>query len=500
LLQLNGISKSFPGVKANENISFEINSGEIHALLGENGAGKSTLVKMIYGLMQPDLGNMRLSSESFRPSEPSKARQSGIAMVFQHFSLFDALNVAENIALGMENPPKINDLSEKIENVSKSYGLPLDPKRLVGQLSAGERQRVEIIRCLLQNPKLLIMDEPTSVLTPNEVKTLFETLLRLKEEGKSILYISHKLEEIREICDFATILRNGEKVGSCTPKNTSAKQIGEMMVGKSFSSPSRENRVFGEKLLKVSNLSIHTKDFFGTSLSNINFSVRVGEILGIGGVAGNGQDELLSALSGEEKTSPSTINILNDPIGKLAPNERRGLGLRAAPEERLGHAAAPSMTLIENTLMTSHSEDIVNRWGIINFDNVTEETKDIVAEFDVRTPTLDNAAASLSGGNLQKFVIGREILKKPRIFVVNQPTWGVDAAAAAFIRQSILNLASHGSAVVVISQDLDELFEICDTFAVLTNGRLSKSYDMRNLSSEDVGLLMGGSDLDLKNS
>jgi simple sugar transport system ATP-binding protein len=400
----------------------------------------------------------------------------------------------------MENPPKINDLSEKIENVSKSYGLPLDPKRLVGQLSAGERQRVEIIRCLLQNPKLLIMDEPTSVLTPNEVKTLFETLLRLKEEGKSILYISHKLEEIREICDFATILRNGEKVGSCTPKNTSAKQIGEMMVGKSFSSPSRENRVFGEKLLKVSNLSIHTKDFFGTSLSNINFSVRVGEILGIGGVAGNGQDELLSALSGEEKTSPSTINILNDPIGKLAPNERRGLGLRAAPEERLGHAAAPSMTLIENTLMTSHSEDIVNRWGIINFDNVTEETKDIVAEFDVRTPTLDNAAASLSGGNLQKFVIGREILKKPRVFVVNQPTWGVDAAAAAFIRQSILNLASHDSAVVVISQDLDELFEICDTFAVLTNGRLSKSYDMRNLSSEDVGLLMGGSDLDLKNS
>jgi simple sugar transport system ATP-binding protein len=344
------------------------------------------------------------------------------------------------------------------------------------------------------------MDEPTSVLTPNEVKTLFETLLRLKEEGKSILYISHKLEEIREICDFATILRNGEKVGSCTPKNTSAKQIGEMMVGKSFSSPSRENRVFGEKLLKVSNLSIHTKDFFGTSLSNINFSVRVGEILGIGGVAGNGQDELLSALSGEEKTSPSTINILNDPIGKLAPNERRGLGLRAAPEERLGHAAAPSMTLIENTLMTSHSEDIVNKWGIINFDNVKEETKDIVSEFDVRTPTLDNAAASLSGGNLQKFVIGREILKKPRIFVVNQPTWGVDAAAAAFIRQSILNLASHGSAVVVISQDLDELFEICDTFAVLTNGRLSKSYDMRNLSSEDVGLLMGGSDLDLKNS
>ena len=500
LLSIKNITKSYPGVIANDNVKVNIKFNEIHALLGENGAGKSTIVKIIYGLIKPDNGSMTLSDNNYSPNEPRDARKNGVAMVFQHFSLFDALNVAENIALGMENPPKINDLSEKIENVSKSYGLPLDPKRLVGQLSAGERQRVEIIRCLLQNPKLLIMDEPTSVLTPNEVKTLFETLLRLKKEGKSILYISHKLEEIREICDFATILRNGEKVGSCIPKNTSAKQIGEMMVGKSFSSPSRENRVFGEKLLKVSNLSIHTKDFFGTSLSNINFSVHVGEILGIGGVAGNGQDELLSALSGEEKTSPSTINILNHPIGKLAPNERRDLGLRAAPEERLGHAAAPSMTLIENTLMTSHSEDIVNKWGIINFDNVKEETKDIVSEFDVRTPTLDNAAASLSGGNLQKFVIGREILKKPRVFVVNQPTWGVDAAAAAFIRQSILNLASHDSAVVVISQDLDELFEICDTFAVLTNGRLSKSYDMRNLSSEDVGLLMGGSDLDLKNS
>ena len=499
LLQIDGISKSFPGVKANDEVSFQINSGEIHALLGENGAGKSTLVKMIYGLMQPDSGNMKLSSENFRPSEPSKARQSGIAMVFQHFSLFDALNVAENIALGMENPPKLQDLSEKIETVSKSYGLPLDPKRLVGQLSAGERQRVEIIRCLLQNPKLLIMDEPTSVLTPYEVKTLFETLLRLKSEGKSILYISHKLAEIREICDYATILRGGKKVGSCIPKDTSAKQIGEMMVGKSFSSPSRKTRAFGEELLKVANLSIQTKSFFGTSLSDINFSVRVGEILGIGGVAGNGQDELLSALSGEERTSPSKIKIFDQPIGRLAPDKRRALGMRAAPEERLGHAAAPAMTLIENTLITSHSDDVINQWGIINFDNVKEKTKDIVSEFDVRTPTLDNAAASLSGGNLQKFVIGREILQKPRVFVVNQPTWGVDAAAAAFIRQSILNLASHDSAVVVISQDLDELFEICDTFAVLTNGRMSKLHDMRSLSSEDIGLLMGGSDLDLKN-
>ena len=499
LLQMDGISKSFPGVKANDEVSFQINSGEIHALLGENGAGKSTLVKMIYGLMQPDSGSMKLGSENFRPSEPSKARQSGIAMVFQHFSLFDALNVAENIALGMENPPRLQDLSEKIETVSQSYGLPLGPKRLVGQLSAGERQRVEIIRCLLQNPKLLIMDEPTSVLTPNEVKTLFETLLRLKGEGKSILYISHKLEEIREICDYATILRNGKKVGSCIPRDTSAKQIGEMMVGKSFSSPSRKTRAFGEELLKVSNLSIRTKDFFGTSLSDINFSVRVGEIFGIGGVAGNGQDELLSALSGEEKTSPTTIKIFNQTIGKLSPDERRAIGMRAAPEERLGHAAAPAMTLIENTLITSHSEDVIDQWGIIKFDNVKEKTRNIVSEFDVRTPTLDNAAASLSGGNLQKFVIGREILQRPRVFVVNQPTWGVDAAAAAFIRQSILNLASNDSAVVVISQDLDELFEICDTFSVLTNGRMSKSHDIRSLSSEDVGLLMGGSDLDLKN-
>ena len=255
LLSIKGITKAYPGVVANDDVSFDIPPGEVHALLGENGAGKSTLVKMIYGLVRPDAGSMTLNGAAFTPPEPRAARAAGVAMVFQHFSLFEALNVAENIALGMENPPKPRDLARRIRDVSEAYGLPLDPDRLVGDLSAGERQRVEIIRCLLQDPKLLIMDEPTSVLTPQEVEILFHTLKKLRDEGTSILYISHKLEEIRTLCDGATILRLGKVVGSCDPRSTSAAEMAEMMVGKSLATPARDNADHGEIVLKVSGLS-----------------------------------------------------------------------------------------------------------------------------------------------------------------------------------------------------------------------------------------------------
>ena len=286
LMRLSGLTKAYPGVVANSDVSFDIQKGEVHALLGENGAGKSTLVKMIYGLVRPDTGTMTLNAAPFAPSAPSAARLSGVAMVFQHFSLFEALNVAENIALGMENAPKQRDLAAKIKEVSHQYGLPLDPYMRVGDLSAGERQRVEIIRCLLQNPKLLIMDEPTSVLTPQEVEILFKTLRQLKSEGTAILYISHKLEEIRSLCDTATILRLGKKVATCTPANTSAKELAEMMVGETLHVPERAAGAFGEVLLNVKNLSLPAPSEFGTALKDVNFEVRAGEILGIGGVAG----------------------------------------------------------------------------------------------------------------------------------------------------------------------------------------------------------------------
>lgn len=492
LLSLKGLTKAYPGVVANDSVSFDIGAGEVHALLGENGAGKSTLVKMIYGLVKPDSGEMTLRGTPYTPGEPRQARADGIAMVFQHFSLFDALNVAENIALGMENPPKLRDLASRIREVSETYGLPLDPFRTVGDLSAGERQRVEIIRCLLQDPKLLIMDEPTSVLTPQEVEILFQTLQKLRAEGTSILYISHKLEEIRTLCDHATILRLGKNVGECIPAETSASEMAELMVGTALTPPERGDREFGAVALDISGLSVPSPSAFGTALRNLQLAVRRGEILGIGGVAGNGQDELLSVLSGETLTDADAVKLGKDPIGALGPVARRALGVLAAPEERLGHAAAPDMSLTENAMLTGATREGLVKNGFLKWAAAKEFAERVIKEFDVRTPGPENAARSLSGGNLQKFVIGREVLQRPDVLVVNQPTWGVDASAAAAIRQSLLDLAAGGAAVICISQDLDELMEISDSFAALNEGRLSAPRPAAGLSVEEIGLMMGG--------
>ena len=492
LLSITDITKAYPGVVANDAVSFDIGQGEVHALLGENGAGKSTLVKIIYGLVKPDKGEMIFDGVPFAPAEPRLARAAGIGMVFQHFSLFDALTVAENIALGMENPPAQRDLAGQISSVSQTYGLPLDPARTVGSLSAGERQRVEIIRCLLQDPKLLIMDEPTSVLTPQEVEILFTTLRQLKSEGTSILYISHKLEEIRMLCDTATILRRGQKVATCTPAETTARALAEMMVGASFEAPQKQTAPVGDIILEVCGLSIPALDTFGKSLKDISFKVHAGEVLGLGGVAGNGQDELLSALSGERSCASGMVKMKGQEIGAFDPIARRALGIFSAPEERLGHAAAPNMSLVENAVMTGADRQSLVQNGFLNWSKAKVFTEDIIARFDVRTPSADNAARSLSGGNLQKFVIGREVMQNPEVLVVNQPTWGVDAAAAAAIRQALLDLASQGAAIIVISQDLDELLEISDRFGALNAGVLSEICPTAGLSLEQIGLMMGG--------
>ncbi len=494
LLEISGVTKAYPGVVANDDVSMSVGTGEVHALLGENGAGKSTLVKMIYGLVRPDAGAMRFDDKDYAPASPSEARRAGVAMVFQHFSLFEALTVAENVALGMEDPPKMRDLANRIAKVSDAYGLPLDPARVVGDLSAGERQRVEIIRCLLQDPKLLIMDEPTSVLTPQEVAILFKTLNKLRSEGTSILYISHKLEEIRALCENATILRLGKVVGACDPKTTSARDMAEMMVGTSLMTPTREASDLGEVALEVAGLTVPSASPFGTTLKDVTFSVRKGEILGIGGVAGNGQDELLAALSGEVRSAASSIELAGKPIGQMGPSMRRGLGLQTAPEERLGHAAAPDMSLVENALLTGTVRKQLIQRGFLRWSAARDFARNIIGTFDVRTPGPEHAARSLSGGNLQKFVIGREVLQDPDVLVVNQPTWGVDAAAAAAIRQALMNLAIKGAAIVVISQDLDELMEISDSFSALNAGRLTAPRAAKGLTVDQIGLMMGGAE------
>ncbi|SFY17846.1 nucleoside ABC transporter ATP-binding protein [Paracoccus pantotrophus] len=485
-----GLGKTYPGVRANDDISFGVEAGEIHALLGENGAGKSTLVKMIYGLVRPDEGQMALLGAPYAPHDPRAARAAGVAMVFQHFSLFDAMTVAENIALGMENPPPRPELARRIAELSQGYGLPLNPARRIASLSAGERQRVEILRCLLQHPRLLIMDEPTSVLTPQEAEILFATLRQLAGAGTAILYISHKLEEIRSHCDRATILRQGKLVGTVDPRAHSARELAAMMVGAEMRLVDRSGRKPAAPVLEVRGLS--TPGGEGMALKQIGLTLRSGEILGIGGVAGNGQEELLSALSGETLTAPGTVALEGRDLSRAGPEARRRAGLLAAPEDRLGHAAVPEFSLAENTLLTAGARQGLIRRGLIDRKAAAGFAQEVIRAFDVRTPGPDTAAGALSGGNLQKFVIGREVLGRPRVLVVNQPTWGVDAGAAAAIRQALLDLAAQGAGLIVISQDLDELLELSDRFCALNQGRLSAPRPTEGLTVEEIGLMLGG--------
>jgi ABC-type uncharacterized transport system ATPase subunit len=494
-LSLSHVSKSFPGVRANDDVSLAVRPGEIHALLGENGAGKSTLVKIIYGVQQADSGEIRFDGRLVEIASPKAARRLGIGMVFQHFSLFDGMTVLDNIALGLDETVPRDVLEARIRAVLDSYSLPLDPNRAVHTLSVGERQRIEIVRCLLQDPKLLIMDEPTSVLTPQEVERLFETLRRIAAQGCSILYISHKLDEIRALCESATILRGGKVVATCDPRAETTRRMAELMIGaelKSIERPAGERRG-GALRLAVDGLDMPGEPPFGTSLKNVSFSVHAGEILGIAGVAGNGQAELLLALSGEHRAaSDDAIRLDGRPLGLADAGTRRAAGLACVPEERNGHAAVPGFTLAENALLTARHRLPLTRSGLVRGGAVARFAREVIARFDVRTTGPEALAGSLSGGNLQKFIMGREIGQTPEVLVVAQPTWGVDAGAAAAIRQALVDLAARGSAIVVISQDLDELLELADRLCVINEGRLSPARPVAGLALEEIGLLMGG--------
>jgi len=493
-LSLRGITKRFPGVVANDAVSLVVRPGEIHGLIGENGAGKSTLVKIIDGVLQPDAGEILWEGRAVTIPDPRAARRLGVGMVFQHFSLFEAMNVVENVALGLDDPPPRNRLAAEIRAVADDYGLPLDPAREVHTLSVGERQRIEIVRALLQKPRLLIMDEPTSVLTPQEVERLFETLRRLSGEGCSILYISHKLHEITTLCERATILRGGKVVAACDPRQETARSMAQMMIGAELRTVSRrEGSAFGAPRLVIDRLDLPTRDPHGVALKDISLAVRAGEIVGVAGVAGNGQAELEEALAGERLTARAdAIRIDDRPAGRLGSDERREAGLCCVPEERNGHGAVPGLTLVENGILSAHHRRGLVGGGLIRFRKARAFATEIIEAFDVRTPGVDAAASSLSGGNLQKFVVGREILQNPGVLVVSQPTWGVDAGAAAAIHAALIRLAGEGAAILVISQDLDELLMLSDRLAVINVGMLSPARPTHEMSVEEIGLLMGG--------
>jgi simple sugar transport system ATP-binding protein len=495
-LQLHGITKQFPGCLANDHVDLTVGRNEIHALLGENGAGKSTLVKIIYGVMRPDAGEIIWQGEKITVESPAHARRLGIGMVFQHFSLFESLTVAQNIALGINDPAERVGLSQRIIATSREYGLPLDPGRTVHDLSVGERQRIEIVRCLLQNPRLLIMDEPTSVLTPQEAETLFATLRRLAREGCSILYISHKLEEIRALCDAATIMRLGRVVAHCIPREKSAKELAELMINAELEPTARSRRVVSSAprpRLVVENLTLASPNPFGADLKSINFSVQPGEILGVAGIAGNGQNELMDALSGEVPAGrPETIRLDGVAIGHMGPRARRALGGCFVPEERNGHGAVGAMSLSDNGFLTAATRQSLARFGFVRRRRIFDFAREVIQRYDVRTTGPKAQARALSGGNLQKFLVGREIMQAPTMLVVNQPTWGVDAGAAAAIHRALAELAENGAAVIIISQDLDEIFLVCDRIAVIAGGRLSPPMPVAEATIEEIGLVMGG--------
>jgi simple sugar transport system ATP-binding protein len=497
LVAMKAISKAYPGCLANDAIDLTLLPGEIHALLGENGAGKSTLVKILYGLLQADSGTIDWQGKPVQIASPAAARHLGIAMVFQHFSLFDSMTVLENIALGMALDADAQ-LHQRIKEVSTRYGLPLDPDRSVYSLSVGERQRIEIVRCLLQEPRLLIMDEPTSVLTPQEVNDLFVTLRRLASEGVAILYISHKLDEIKALCDKATILRNGERVADADPAVESARSLAALMMGDELvDTAMRKSNVSAQVGLRLNGLRYQSGDSTGISIKDIDLQVNRGEILGIAGVAGNGQDELLQLLAGEiPVVGSSTIAVNSTDITNLGAGERRTAGLCCVPEERLGHAAVPVMSLADNVLLTAHHRLPMTTLGLLAPAKSQAFAKKIIDDFNVQCSGPDALASSLSGGNLQKFIVGREILQNPDVLVVAQPTWGVDAGAAAAIHTALQKLASSGSAVLVISQDLDELMRLSDRICALCAGSLSAVYPTADLTVQQVGLLMGGAALE----
>jgi len=496
LLSLRGISKSYGQIQANQEIGLDVARQSIHAILGENGAGKSTLMKLIYGVEQPDGGMIAWNGEPMTLASPAEARRRGIAMVFQHFSLFETLSVVENIQLVMAGTKA--ELAERMRTLGRDFGLEVDPFAHVHALSVGERQRVEIIRCLMTDPKLLILDEPTSVLPPQAVEKLFETLRKLRDGGVSILFISHKLEEIRALCDHATILRAGRVAGNVDPREHDAHDLARMMIGRDMPAPMpAATTAPGDKRLELIGLDYKPDDPFAVPLSKISLTVRGGEILGIAGISGNGQSELAALISGETtlgREDRDRIFMMGRDVGPIDAAARRKLGFAFVPEDRLGRGAVPEMSLTLNGLLTAHPKQLTRR-GFVEKTRAENFARDCIRDYDVRTPGPDVEAGSLSGGNLQKFIVGREIMLAPKLLFVAQPTWGVDIGAASAIRRRLISLRNAGMAILVISEELEELFELSDFIQVLHHGNLSPPLVTRDTKPEDVGRYMIGSEL-----
>jgi|CZKT01.1.fsa_nt_gi ABC-type uncharacterized transport system ATPase subunit len=496
LIEMRGITKRFPGVLANDDVDFDVAPGEIHALFGENGAGKSTLMRILYGLYRPDDGEIRLRGDRVAITSPTVAIQHGIGMIHQHFMLVQTLTVAENVALGLRSSrgplTDLGRVSARIRELSEAYGLKVDPGAYIWQLSVGERQRVEIIKALYRDISLLVLDEPTAVLTPKEVRDLFAVLTRLVRNGLSLVFISHKVSEVLELSDRITVLRGGRKIDTIRGADATMSELADMMVGHQVPPigvpPAAQQ---GPVALAVSDLRV-TGDRGAEAVRGLSLRVHSGEIVGIAGVSGNGQRELAEAIAGLRQPVSGRVQIGGTDLTGRHPRTVRKAGLAYVPEERMRDAVIADFTVAENLILIASADPAYGRRGFLRNRAISRHCRQLVAEFDVRTPGLDTPARNLSGGNIQKLVMARELSGSPKALLVAQPTRGIDVSASNYIHQRLISQRASGTAVLVISEDLDEVMTISDRILVIYEGAIISEADPRTTSREAIGLMMAG--------
>ncbi len=497
VVALRKITKTFPGIKANDGVDFELRKGEIHTLLGENGAGKSTLMNIIDGIYQPDSGEIEINGKKVHIKSPSDAMKNGIGMIHQHFMLVDSLTVLENVLLGLTSAGFYVDkkkVAAKITAISDRYNLGIDPFTKIWQLSVGEQQRVEVIKTLFRGAQILILDEPTAVLAPQEVEETFKIYRQMVQEGKSIIFISHKLNEIMDISDRITVLRKGKAIGTVDKDKTSEKDLAKMMVGREILFRLERgplNR--GEKILQVENVkALNDKGL--TALNGITFDIYGGEIFGLAGIAGNGQKILSDVIAGLRKSISGSVYIDGKDLTNANPKEIFEQGLSYVPPDRLKVGLVPNLSSSDNAVLRHYNREPISRNSFINYTEVENYTDHLIKNYDIKVPRKDAPVKFLSGGNMQKLLLAREISEKPKLLVVVHPTRGLDIGAMEFIRTVLLRERDNGVAILLISEDLDEIFMISDRIGVIHDGRILDIVDIEQAKVERIGLLMAGLD------
>ena len=496
LLQMTGITKRFPGVVANDHVNFEVRKGEIHTLFGENGAGKSTLMRVLYGLYRPDEGEIRMNGERISISSPADAIRQGIGMIHQHFMLVDTLSVAENVALGEKSQrgplTDLGHVSRRIRELAETYGLDVDPQAVIWQLSVGERQRVEIIKALYRNVSLLVLDEPTAVLTPREVEELFVVLRQMTEGGRGLVFISHKIHEVLDISARMTVLRGGRNVGTIEAAEATRERLVELMVGRTVALESQTTKGSGGEV-RLSVKGLRVRGDRGTeAVRDLSLEVSSGEIVGIAGVSGNGQRELAEAIAGIRSPLSGSIRLGDAELAGAKPADARAAGLAYVPEERMRDGVVPEFTVAQNLLLVENRDPRYSRLGFLRRSAIRRHCQELISEFDVRTPSLETPARNLSGGNIQKLIMARELSGSPRVLLVAQPTRGIDVGATHYIHERLVAQRDNGTAVMIVSEDLDEIMTICDRVLVMYEGRVIGSADPRVDTREDIGMMMAG--------